>query len=294
MRGTSMSGTTYVKTSAGRVAVRMSSGLRMPMLFIHGNSMSGEAFDSLMGGPLGRSYCFITVDLPGHGASDDALIPEKGYTLGGYADAMLDVLFALDIPDALVCGWSLGGHIALEMMARSSAVQGAFVVAAPPVTPGPAAIAGFNLSESFALLAAEQLTEPDKRALAEIIAGAPAPAFVQRALDRADGRARRILVESIMRGDGADPARLLARGDRPLALVCGDRDPITSWDFMRTVEGPALWRGGAIAMANAGHAPFLDAPTDFNGLLLQFMRDAAGRSSAPSPREEHTGRRLIA
>lgn len=284
---------THVMTSAGRVAVRVSSGMRTPMLFIHGNSMSGEAFDALMCGPLGRSYRFIAADLPGHGASDDAGVPENGYTLGGYADAMLDVLFALDIQDALVCGWSLGGHVALEMMARSSVVQGAFVVAAPPVTPGPGAIAGFNLSATFALLAAEQLTESDIRELAEIIACAPAPAFVQRALDRADGRARRILFESFMRGDGADPARLLARDDRPLALVCGDRDPITSWDFMRAAEGPALWRGGAIAIANAGHAPFLDAPAAFNGLLLQFMRDAAGRARPPAPRQQH-GQRLTA
>ena len=70
------------------------------MLFIHGNSMSGEAFDALMSSPLGRSYRFISADLPGHGASDDAGVPEKGYTLRGYADAMLDVLFALDIRDA--------------------------------------------------------------------------------------------------------------------------------------------------------------------------------------------------
>ena len=117
-------------------------------------------------------------------------------------------------------------------------VRGAFVIAAPPVTPGQGAIAGFNLSETFALLAAEQLAERDKRTLADIIAGAPAPAFVQRALDRADGRARRILVESFMAGDGADPARLLARDDRPLAWRCGIGDPITSWDFMRAVKAP--------------------------------------------------------
>jgi pimeloyl-ACP methyl ester carboxylesterase len=255
--------------------------------------MSGEAFEGLMSSPLGRSYRLIAVDLPGHGASDDAADPEKTYTLGGYADAMLDVLFALDAGDALVCGWSLGGHVAYEMMARSQNVVGAFTIAAPPVTPGPSALNGFNVSETFSFFGREQLSAAEKNVLAEIIAGAPAPDFAHRALGRADGRARRIVVESILSGHGADPARLLASGDRPIALVCGEREFMTSWDFMRALAGPAIWRDGVIAIPNAAHAPFLEAPDAFNALLLQFIRDAARRRT-PQASEPRTWRRLTA
>ncbi|MBX9758307.1 MAG: alpha/beta hydrolase [Beijerinckiaceae bacterium] len=289
-----MAGMMHVKTSAGRVAVRVSTGARTPMLFLHGNSMSSEAFDALMNGPLARSYRFIAADLPGHGASDNATAPEKTYTLAGYADAMLDVLFALDAPGALVCVWSLGGHIALEMMARSSSVAGAIVVGAPPVTPGQGAIAGFTISDILSLLAAERLDQSERATLAHRLLGPAPPEFALRALERADGRARPILAGSIMQGEGADPAGLLASGERPVALVCGEREPLVSWDFMRAVQGPALWRGAAISIADAGHAPFLDAPAAFSNLLLQFIRDAAGQARAPSTRDEQAGRRLSA
>ena len=150
------------------------------------------------------------------------------------------------------------------------------------------------MSNALGLLAGEQLDAAQKRALAEVVAGAPAPDFAHRAIERADGRARRVVVESILGGDGADPAHILARSDRPVAFVCGERDPIVSPDFMRGATGPALWRGGAVAISDAGHAPFLDEPAQFTGLLLQFMRDAASRMHDAPVRGAMSGQRLTA
>lgn len=284
----------HVMTSAGRLVVRLSRGARAPLMLIHGNSMSSSGFCELMQGPLGRSYRMIAVDLPGHGASQDAACPERTYTLPGYADAMLDVLVALDARDATLCGWSLGGHIALEMMARSTALRGAFTIAAPPVTPGPGAILGFNVSDSFALFGTQDLSPADKRRLAICSMGAAPPAFALADIERADGRARRILVESILGGMGADPMKVIADESRMIGLVVGEREELTSWDFMRTVTGPALWRGGALRIRGAGHAPFRDAPEEFNPLLLQFIRDADRRARAPLSGGETVERRLTA
>jgi pimeloyl-ACP methyl ester carboxylesterase len=271
-----MSDAMHVKTCAGRVAVRMSSGARTPLLLLHGNSMSSRAFDGLLNGPLGRSYRLVAVDLPGHGASDDAHRPETAYTLPGYADAMLDALFAVGCSEALVCGWSLGGHIAFEMMRRSRSIAGAFAIAAPPVAPGPAAIQGFNATDAFSLFMTEDLDEASRRLLAEISAGPTKPDFAYGAVARADGRARRILVASMMNGVGLDPSPLFQDAQRPVALVTGEREAFASQAFLASVQGPGLWRGSAHQIAGAGHAPFLDAPGPFNTLLLQFLRDAAG------------------
>lgn len=273
-----------IKTSAGRLAVRMSEGARAPLLLIHGNSMSSSAFEGLMNSPFGRSYRMIAVDLPGHGESDNAAFPEKTYTMPGYADALLDVLFALDINEASILGWSLGGHIALEMMCRSQAIRGAFLVAAPPVSPGPDAINGFVVSDSLGLFMTETLDATSRRALAESSAGAPAPEFALRAVERCDGRARRILVESMLGGVGADPATLFDDPARPLALVTGEHERFTSTDFLKRVAGEAIWGGGPLQIHGAGHAPFLDAPEAFNAMLLAFLRDVSRRASArPSP-----------
>lgn len=282
-----------VKTAAGRVAVRLSSGSRTPLLLIHGNSMSSAAFDDLISSPLGRSYRLIAVDLPGHGGSDNATSPESAYTIPGYADAMLDVLFALDASNAAVLGWSLGGHIAFEMMSKSTSIAGVMGVSAPPVTPGPSALAGFNMTEDAILYMTEQLDEAGQRRMAEISAGAAAPRFAYQSVARTDGRARPIVVHSMIGGVGSDPAALLEDEKRPIALILGEMDASISRDFMSSVRGPALWRGGVHTLAGAGHAPFLDAPLEFNALLLDFLRDIArSRGAAPaSPRVADAKRR---
>ncbi len=289
-----MRDTMHVKTSAGRIAVRTSTGSRNPLLLIHGNSMNSRVFDALLDGPLGRSYKLIAVDLPGHGASDNAAFPDQAYTLPGYADAMLDVLFALDAPNAAVCGWSLGGHIALEMMAKSQSVAGAFVVGAPPVTPGPTAITGFNVTENTALYMTENLDEASQRLLAEVSVSDPASHHVYEAVARTDGRARRIVVESLLAGVGADPAQLFDDAKRPIALIIGEHDSSLSTSFIQSICGPALWRGSLQTIAGAGHAPFLDAPASFNPLLLQFLRDIAQlRQAPPAPPSDQKDRKRL-
>lgn len=265
----------HVTTGAGRLAVRLSTGVRTPLLLIHGNSMSARAFDGLLNGPLGRSYRLMAVDLPGHGASDDAAFPDIAYTLPGYADAMLDALFALDCPGAIVCGWSLGGHIAFEMMSRSPLIPAALAIATPPVRPGPSAAAGFDVTGTFGLFMTEHLDDAGKRVLADVSAGAAAAEFAYEAVARADGRARRIFAESMLNGIGADPAPLFRDPLRPVALVTGAREEFVSRDFMQSIQGPALWRGGVQQITGAAHAPFLEAPAEFAAMLLQFVRDVA-------------------
>lgn len=169
-----------------------------------------------------------------------------------------------------------------------------FAIAAPPVTPGPAALLGFNVSDAFALFGTQDLAPADRRRLVACSMGGSAPAFALADVERSDGRARRILVESFLGGVGADPMRLIADERRMIALVMGEREEFASWDFMRAVTGPALWRGGAFRIAGAGHAPFRDAPEEFNPLLLQFIRDAAGRARAPLAGGETAERRLTA
>jgi pimeloyl-ACP methyl ester carboxylesterase len=44
-------------------------------VLIHGNSSSSRAFSRQLDGPMGKRFRLVAVDLPGHGASDDAKDP---------------------------------------------------------------------------------------------------------------------------------------------------------------------------------------------------------------------------
>ena len=86
-----------LETSHGRIAVRETGGKGTTVLLIHGNSSSGAVFRNQLESPLGGRYHMIAPDLPGHGASGDAIDPERSYSMEGYADAMTEVLGLLGV-----------------------------------------------------------------------------------------------------------------------------------------------------------------------------------------------------
>ncbi len=66
---------------------------------------------------------------------------KEPHPLPGLADAALEVLEALDVGNPVLLGWSLGGHVAIEMASRQQNFRGLFVTGTPPV--------GENISEGF-------------------------------------------------------------------------------------------------------------------------------------------------
>ena len=61
----------------GAIAFREFAGKGPAAVLIHGNSSSSRVFSRQLDGPLGERFRLVAVDLPGHGASDDAKRPER-------------------------------------------------------------------------------------------------------------------------------------------------------------------------------------------------------------------------
>ncbi len=86
-----------------------SSGSGVPLLLIHGWGMHSGVWSELAKN-LATQFRVITVDLPGHGYSKKVM----PFTL----DAIVDELAAQLDESLAVCGWSLGGQIALHWAMR--------------------------------------------------------------------------------------------------------------------------------------------------------------------------------
>lgn len=245
------------------------------VIFVHGNSSSARTWLPVLDGSFAEEFRCLALDLPGHGHSARAR-DQASYSLPGYAAVVAGFAKALGAADAVVVGWSLGGHIALEAAPAMPEAAGLVIFGAPPLgsaaqfaeafLPNPAMNVGFTASvtEAEATAYAATFTAPGS--------AVPASTFVPDIL-ATDGAARAGLLASIGEGRFADEVAITAGLRRPLAILHGAGEQVVSLDYLRGLTIPALWRGQVQLIPGAGHAPHQEAPQRFAALLTEFSAD---------------------
>ena len=269
----------WLPSRHGKIALIETESDGPAVLLIHGNSSCKEAFLHQMAGPLGHRYRLIAFDLPGHGRSDDAPSPARSYTMTGYADLAVELMAALGLERPVLLGWSLGGHIGLELLGRGTALAGLMIVGTPPVGRGEnAAAEGFQPGPEIDYAGRESLSEAEAAAYAPLLygRGTAIPAFHQAAIRCTDGRARRIMVEAFLAGQGHDQRRAAAHSPVPLAVVSGSAEPFVDNAYLEGLTYRNLWDGRVHIFDGLGHAPFFEAPERFDPLLGRFLGDVYG------------------
>lgn len=264
------------------VSILETGGPGMAVLLVHGNSSCKEAFLRQVEDPAFAGYRMIALDLPGHGASSNAR-DAFTYSIPGYAQTALHVLRALDVQEAAVFGWSLGGHVAIEMLNEHPAIRGAMLVGAPPFAPGPLGmIRAFQARRGILLATKGGFSARDVATFARICVGKEAaPAFAD-AIARTDPKARTHLLRSMLTGAGKDQKRTVEQTDVPIAVVNGIHEPFARLDYLSSLAWPDLWHGRCHVIAGASHAPFLEKPEEFNALFAAFLRDVAQTARRPA------------
>ena len=274
-----------IATSHGSLAVEESGEGGIPVLLIHGNSFCRGVFRNQMQGQIAKNHRLISFDLPRHGQSSNAVDPTRTYTRSGLAEATVELLDKLGVTEAIVFGWSLGGHIGIEMIPRFPGMGGLMIIGAPPVSRNQIS-QGFKVPPHLGLAGKQELSDVEVDAFVGGIFGESSEAFLWDAVARADGRFRKTLFESARAG--AVDQRLIVKSSRvPLAVVNGDADRIVNLDYFDTVAYANLWEGCCHRLSGLGHAPFWEAPGAFNPVLVRFLRDVeAGRRAT---KEFHGG-----
>lgn len=248
-----------------------SRGSGAPLLLIHGWGMHGGMWGGLSE-RLAQDYRVITVDLPGHGYSKagSSIFP---------LDALVDELSAQFDEPLTLCGWSLGGQIALRWAERHARqVQRLVLVASTPCfvrrsgwecameAETLAAFAG-ALQQNYALtlrrFLALQLrgSERERELLAELrealfSRGEPELGALQSGLD-------------ILRD--CDLREALSGITQPALVIAGERDTLTPPQASQYMAAQ-LPQARLATIAGAAHAPFLSHPDSFIGELSVFLK----------------------
>ncbi|MEM8731351.1 MAG: alpha/beta hydrolase [Pseudomonadota bacterium] len=265
-----------IETSHARLAYHATSGPGLPLLMIHGNSTAHQVFRNQLDGAIGAAHRCVAFDLPGHGASDDASDPDRTYNMEGYAAAAVELMDALGITRYAVLGWSLGGHIALDMLAQTEALAGVMITGSPPISQGPGAVSeGFAGDIEHSLASKQTLSDEEIDLFARTTCGPNAPfdPFLTEAVARCDGRARSLMIAKVATGVGRNQQELAINAPVPLAIVNGAEDGFIHNDFIADLPYQNLWNAQVHDLPGIGHAPFWEAPETFDAYLSKFLSD---------------------
>jgi len=265
---------TAIDVNGCRIAYREAGHGDWTLVFLHGNSMSSEIFKAQFNGLLAEKYRLLAFDLPGHGRSDNATAPEATYTLPGYASVIRSALEQLQVISPVMIGFSLGGNVALEMLASGQDMAGLMIIGAAPLSGDPAHLMdGFlpHIDLSFGFN--DSFDDEEVEAYAQNAFHADAttrPKFFEQDVRRTDGKARTTVIASLATGNYADQVALVGTNPMPLAIVFGANDELMNTDHISSLDFANLWRGTIQTLADGHHSPFWDVPRNFDVLVNTF------------------------
>lgn len=242
------------------------------VVLLHGWGMNASLWADVAGG-LAQRFRVHSVDLPGHGGSTTC----TPYDL----DAVTSMLAAALPPRATICGWSLGGQVALKWAhTQPGQVERLVLVAS---TPRFVRAAGWDCGMDSAVLDdfAQSLARDWRTALrrfntlqaqgdtrlravsqrlrGQLLAhGAPLPAALAAGL--------RILRETDLRA-------ILPHIEQPVLILHGEHDavvPVAAGEYMQRTLPRAILE----VYAGTAHAPLVAQPQRAAQRIMEFCRGA--------------------
>jgi pimeloyl-ACP methyl ester carboxylesterase len=194
------------------------------LVLVHGLLMNRHMYDHLGPELSSRGFRVVTVDVLGHGASDQP-VDMRAYHMSAFADQLAALCDHLELERPVVGGTSLGANVSLEMAARHPGRAGGLFIEMP-VLENALVAAGLIF---LPILVALRFGRPLVSAVATLTNRIPRSHYlVDILLDwtRRDPRASEAVLEGLLFGRTAPPREERERIDVP-ALVIGHRaDPL--------------------------------------------------------------------
>ena len=253
------------------------------LLLLHGLGCDHTTWEPVID-VLAKRYTVIAPDLLGHGQSAK---PRADYSVGGYANAMRDLITVLGIDKVTVVGHSFGGGIAMQFAYQFPERTERLILVAsgglgPEVSPAIRAITTPGFHQVMGLM-----TLPGVRHLgmAGLRALSAAPLKHARDLDEVaniydsfkDPYARHA-IQHVVRAVVDWRGQIVTMADRaylteamPMCVVWGRDDKVIPVRHADNV-GELAPKARVEVIPNAGHFPHKDHPHRFAKIVHEFIR----------------------
>ncbi|MGG0052722.1 alpha/beta fold hydrolase [Bacillus atrophaeus] len=249
-----------------------------PILFIHGVLMSGEFFHKQFSA-LSNNYQCIRLDLRGHGESEKTL---HGHTISEYAKDVRQFIEALQLENTVLVGWSMGAFVVWDYINQF----GHDKIQAVTIVDQSASDYNWEGWEHGAfdfagLTAAMESIQTDplpfyKNFIANMFAEPPA-AKEEEWMLREIRKQPAAIASTILFSQTAADYRDTVQNVQVPTLICFGEDH----KFFSTKAGEYLHnkipQSKLVTFSKSSHCPFLEEPDAFNGELLSFLEELAGK-----------------
>lgn len=247
-------------------------GSGRPVVLVHGWGATARCWDTVAPALRAEGHEVVLVDLRCCGRSDNDFDDVSIAALGADV-ARLCAHLGLDHP--VVNGWSLGGAVAVDAVARLGSAAGGLVLtggASPRYTSAPDWPHGGTPDDVEGVLAGAAVDRATTfRGVASAVCAVPVGSDVLDWLWA-------MFMEMGPRGDDSlrdlatiDQRELLGRIEVPVLVLHGRHDGFVSFDGAEAAV-PLCRDARLVAFADSGHAPFLEERERYLAELTGFLK----------------------
>lgn len=240
------------------------------VVMLHGIAGGHLAFAPQVEALALAGYRAVAWDMPGYGHS----VPIEPYTFKGLAASCVAMIESLKCPQVVLVGHSIGGMVAQEVVARRPELVSQLVLCG--TAPAFAGAGDFAQQQAWvaertaALDAGRSMADLAETLVPQWIGPAALPEGVRLAthcMGQVPAATWRRALECLVTFDRrADLANIHV----PTLLVAGEHDRQVPPAVMRQMAAD-IPGSTYLEMKGVGHLQNLEAPEDFDGLLLNFL-----------------------
>lgn len=246
-----------------------------PIVFTHGHSMFHKQWEPQVEA-LSRSYRTVIWDVRGHGHSS---LPPGKVDPERFSQDLIALLDHLNLPSAVLCGLSMGGHISIQTAVRyPDRVRGLILIGTPFTN-------SFNGYEKYAV--------PISKLSVRLLPYGLTAKWTAKAMSgiRPDNYAFVVEAFSKMTKDrflrhwsgnlSMESKHDLGKIDCPTLILHGDQDMMVRRQQRQLAAGI---RGAEfVSISRAHHLTNLDNPREVNAHIERFMGRLANRTADRAP-----------